>query len=182
MPTEIKVKEAMLSGVIIGKPTQTIKEIAVMMKKEDVGMIVIVDGGKPAGTITREDIIDKVVAVGKDPNIMKAKDIMGFPVVTVSPEDDLATVSRLMVKYGYERMPVVSMGKLVGLISDREIAKIAPAAIEILRERLFVEGEPAVVEEFNSGECELCANFNEQLHKINDRWVCDACKDEAAEL
>ena len=182
MPTDIKVKEAMIARVIIGKPTQTVKEIASIMKKEDVGMIVICEGSKPIGTVTREDIIDKVVASGKEVSSVKAKDIMNFPVVTAGLEDDLATVSRIMVKYGYERLPVVSMGKLVGLISDREIAKIAPAAIEILRERLFIDSEPAVAEEFNSGECELCANFNEQLHLINDRWVCDACKDEAAEL
>ncbi len=113
---------------------------------------------------------------------MTAKQIMSFPIIAAGPDDDLADVSRTMVEHGFERMPVISMGRLVGLISDREIAKVAPAAIEILRERLFIEGEPPQVEEFNSGDCQLCGNYNEQLHNINDRWVCDSCKNEAAEL
>ncbi len=182
MPTDISVKEAMVARVVTGRPTQTIKEIANIMKKEDVGLVVIVEGKKPIGTVTREDIVNKVTASTKEPAKVRAKDIMGFPVITLGPDDDIAKAAHLMVEYGYTRIPVVSMGKLVGLISEREIAKVAPAAIEILRERLFIEGEPPVVEEFNSGECELCGNFDEQLRSVNDRWVCSACKDEAAEL
>ena len=182
MPTDIKVKEAMVARVVTGRSSQTIKEIAETMKKEDVGMIVVVEGKKVVGVVTREDIVNKVTTEAKDPSTITAKQIMNSPVVTVSPDDDLAKASRIMVEHGYTRLPVVSMGKLVGLISEREVAKVAPAAIEILRERLFIEGEPPQVTEFNEGDCELCGNYNEQLHNINDRWVCDSCKNEAAEL
>ncbi|MBU5557682.1 MAG: CBS domain-containing protein [Candidatus Aenigmatarchaeota archaeon] len=182
MPTGIKVSEAMVSRVITARPSQTVMEGSRLMRDEDVGMLVICEGNRPVGVVTREDIVDKVTALDKQASKVTLKEIMGSPVVTCSPDDDLADAAKVMVKHGFERLPVVRMGKLVGLISDREIAKVAPAAIEILRERLLMSEPPPTIEEFNSGDCELCGNFSEALHLINDRWVCDSCKDEASEL
>lgn len=182
MPTGIQVKDAMVARVVTARPSQTVLEGSRLMKKEDVGSVIICEGNKPIGIVTREDVVNKVVAKDMKPSEIKLKEIMNTPLITCSPDNDLADVARTMTKYGYERIPVVSLGRLVGIISDREIAKVAPAAIEILRERLFIEGEPSTIEEFNSGECELCGNFSEMLHNVNDRWVCDTCKEESSEL
>ena len=72
----------------------------------------------------------------------------------------------------------MSEGKLLGIISAREIAKVAPAVIEILTENIKIE-EPQHFEEENEGECELCSNFSDKLIKVNEKWVCDTCKEEA---
>lgn len=182
MTTGIKVKDAMLSRVVTARPSQTVLEGSKLMKKEDVGTVVICEGKKPIGIVTREDVVDKVASKDLQTSKVLLKDIMTSPVVAASPDEDLSNAARTMTKHGYERLPVVSLGKLVGIISDREIAKVAPAAIEILRERLLIEEPPQIIEEANSGDCELCGNFSEELHNINDRWVCDSCKEEAAEL
>lgn len=183
--TGIKVKDAMISKVITAKPSDSVYAAAKLMKDEDVGMLVVVEGGRPAGVITREDVVVKVVAAKKDSEKVKIKDVMGAPVITSFPDEDIADAARKMSSRGYERIPVVSMGKLVGIVSDREVAKVAPAAIEILRERLLVE-QPETggggKEDSSAGECELCGNYNETLHNVNDRWVCDNCKEEAGEL
>ena len=188
MSTGITVKEAMVNRVVTIRPTQTVAEAAKMMKKEDVGMLVIIEGRKPLGIITREDIINKIVASDKHASDVKIKEIMSSSVITSSPDEDMADAARKMSRYGYERLPVVDMGKLVGVISDREIAKVAPAAIEILRERLLIDEPEDASEEVAeekrtvSGDCELCYNYSETLHKVNGKWVCEACKEEAAEL
>lgn len=183
--TGIKVKEAMIEKVITIKSCENVFDAAKTMSDEDVGMLVVLDGKRPVGVITREDIVVKIVAKKTDPEKIKVKEIMGSPVITVSPDDDLADAARVMSKRGYERLPVVSMGKLVGIVSDREVAKVAPAAIEILRERLLIEQPETAgegVAEGSAGECELCGNHSENLHNINDRWVCDNCKEEAGEI
>jgi len=182
MPTGIKVSEAMIGRVISAKPSESVAAISKIMRDEDVGLLVICEGNRPVGVVTREDVVNKVAAVDKTASKILVKEIMSYDVVTCSPDDDLADAARVMAKHGFERLPVVQMGKLVGLLSDREIAKVAPAAIEILRERLLMAEPGTGVEEFNSGDCELCGNFSEHLHYINDRWVCDSCKNEAAEL
>lgn len=182
MPTEIKVKDVMISRVVTARPTQTVFEAAKIMKKEDIGSVIVCESSKPIGIVTREDIVTKVVSKDLQPSKIQLKKIMNAPLITCSPDDDLATVSRKIAKYNYERIPVVKLGKLIGIIADRDIAKVCPAAMQILRERLMIEEPPPVVEEFNSGDCELCGNYSESLHYINDRWVCDSCKEEAGEL
>jgi CBS domain-containing protein len=182
MPTGIKVSEAMVGRVVTARPSENVAESSKKMRDEDVGLLVVCEGVRPIGVVTREDIVDKVTAADKHASKVTLKEIMTFPVITCSPDDDLADAARVMARHGFERLPVVQMGKLVGILSDREIAKVAPAAIEILRERLLMEEPTSAAVEFNSGDCELCGNFSEALHYVNDRWVCDSCKNEAAEL
>jgi len=182
MPTGIKVKDAMITEVITARPGQTVLEASIIMKKEDVGSVVICEGSNPVGIITREDIINKVAAEDKLSSKIFIKDIMSQNLVTCDPECDIAEAARLMSKNKYERIPIISMGKLVGIISAREIAKVAPAVIEILTEHIRIEEPEKIEEETNEGECELCGNYSGELHNINDKWVCDSCKEEAAGL
>ena len=189
MPTDIKVKDAMVSPAVTTTADVTIFAAAKIMKNKDIGSLVIVKGNdkKPVGIVTREDIIDKVTAKDLQPSKILVKDIMSTGLITVNPDDDIIVAAKEMAKYGFERLPVVNMGKLVGILSTREVAKIAPAAIEVLRERLMLE-EPEETDnkeaegETTAGECEICGNYSDTLHNVNDRWVCDNDKEEAAEL
>src|SRR3989304_2359846 len=171
MPTGIKIKDAMIKNVVTAKPSQTVHDGAKIMAKEDVGSLIIVDGKNPIGIVTREDVVNKIVAKNVPANTTLLKDIMSKELVVVSPNDDMLDAARKMSKHGYERIPVLENGKLVGILSTREIAKVAPQAIETLRERLLiVEPEKLSDEEFTEGECEMCGNFSAELRKINDRW------------
>ena len=182
MPTDIKVKDAMVNRVVTAKPEQSVEEGAKIMKEEDVGLLVIMEGKTPVGVVTREDVVTKITAKDRSASTIRLKEIMSSPVIAIEPSRDIADAARLMVKHGFERLPVMQAGKLVGILSDREIAKTAPAAIEILRERLLAEEEGEGVPEATEGECELCGNFNEELKMINGKWVCSSCEEEAAEL
>lgn len=183
MPTGIKVKDAMIKEVVTTKPSQTVFEGAKLMEKGDVGSIIICENYKPVGIVTREDIVNKIVAKNVDASKTLLKDVMTKEIVSCSSTDDLRDVAHKMSKHGYERIPVIDSGKLVGIISTREIAKVAPQEIEILRERLLIN-EPGQIpeEEFSEGECELCGNFSAELRNVNDRWVCVNCKEEAEEI
>jgi CBS domain-containing protein len=182
MPTGIKVKDAMVKRVITARLSQTAFDASKTMKKEDVGSVIVVEGNKPIGIVTREDIVNKITAKDLQASKISLKEIMTNDLITCPPDCDIAEAARLMSKYQYERIPIVSMGKLVGIISTREIAKVAPAALEIATEHLRIQGPEAVEGETNSGECELCGNYSEELHNVNDKWVCDSCKEEAEEL
>ena len=183
MATGIKVKDAMVSRVVTAMPSQSILKASKIMKKEDVGSVIVIEGKKPIGIVTREDIINKVVVKDLPPSKTLIKDIMSKDLIACSPDSYISVVARLMSKYRYERIPVVSTDKLIGIISTREIAKVAPAALEVLTEHLRIEEPQGVgVEKTSEGECELCGNYSEELHNINDAWVCDACKEEAAEI
>lgn len=182
MSTGIKVKDAMVSRVVTARPSQTVFEGSKLMRKEGVGSLIICEGNKPIGIVTREDIVDKITAKDLQASKMTLKNIMSSSLIYCAPDCDISEAARMMSRYKYERIPVVSMGKLIGIISTREIAKVAPAALEIATEHLRIEVPEKIEEETNEGECELCGNYSEELHDVNDKWVCDACKDEAEEL
>ena len=179
MPTGIKVKEAMISRVVTARPSQTVLEASKIMKKEDIGSLVIVEGNKPIGIVTREDIVNKVVANDMPTSKTLLQDVMSKNLVICPPDCDISEAARLMSKHKYERIPVVSMGKLVGMISAREIAKVAPAALEIATEHLRIEEPQNFEEETQEGECEKCGNYSEELYNINDLWICGSCRDES---
>jgi CBS domain-containing protein len=182
MPTGIKVKDAMVSRVVTAIPSQNVFQASKTMKKEGIGSIVVVEGSNPIGIVTREDIVDKVTSKDLQASKILLKDIMSKDLITCTPDCDISEAARIMSKNKYESIPIVSMGKLVGMLSTREIAKVAPAALEIATEHLRIEEPEKFEEETNEGECELCGNYSEELHNINDKWVCDSCKDEAEEL
>ncbi len=52
---------------------------------------------------------------------MLVKDVMHFPVETVSPETSLEGAYRLLLERGIRHLPVVEGGKVVGVITDRDI-------------------------------------------------------------
>jgi len=178
MDSKIKVKDAMVTRVITGKPRQTVFNASKIMKKEDVGSLIIVEDSKPVGIITREDIIDKVTAKDMKASEVLIKDVMSKNLVTCTPDSTITEAAQLMSKYKYERIPVVLMGKLVGIISAREIAKVAPPLLEIATEHLRIEEPSQLVEETTSGECESCGNYAEELFFVSDRWICESCRDE----
>ena len=178
----IMVKDVMSTRVISCSSGTTVADAAKIMRDEDVGSIVILEGKKPVGIATREDITNKVAAENKAPSDVLIKDIMSSPVITASSEEDLADVARRMNQFGYERMPVKFLDKLVGFISVRDILRVSPGLLEIMKESLEHIVPEGYEEEYNAGECELCGNFDEQLRNVNDRWVCASCQDEAAEI
>ena len=182
MATGIKVKDAMVNRVVTARPEQTAFEGSKIMKKEDIGSLVICDGKTPIGIVTREDIVNKITAKDILSSKVILKDIMTTDLITCTPENDISEAAALMSKHQYERLPVISMGNLIGIISTREIAKVAPFALEVLTEHLRIEEGSQTFEETNSGECELCGNFSEELRNINDRWVCETCKEESEDL
>ena len=183
MSTDVKVKDAMITDVVTGSQEETVQQIAIKMKEKDVGSVIICDNSKVVGIVTREDIVNKVVAKNIIPDSLIVKDIMSINVVFIEPDADLADAAKTMTKYGFERLPVIKDGKLGGIISDREIAKISPSLIEILRERLLLDENQGPEDEHidrTSGICELCGNFYEDLQQIDGKWVCETCKEEAS--
>lgn len=56
-----------------------------------------------------------------------ARDIMSSPLFFVSPQDRVVVATDLMGRMGYRHLPVVEDGKLVGILSDRELISTSAA-------------------------------------------------------
>jgi len=75
------------------------------------------------GIVTRKDIVNKVVADGKNPKDVKVHEIMTKPLITVSPGLSVEYCARLFAKTGIRRAPVFDGKKIVGILSNSDIFK-----------------------------------------------------------
>ncbi len=70
--------------------------------------------------------------------LMLVRDRMSVDPVTVSPDDTLREARRLIREHGLRRFPVVENGKLVGIVTDRDVRQ-ADMSSAVVQERRYVE-------------------------------------------
>jgi CBS domain-containing protein len=119
------VKDAMTADVKTAAPSQSLTDVARLMKQEDVGSVPVVDGERLIGVVTDRDIVVRGIADGSDPHAIKAGDIASRDVVTVRPGDNLEEALRLMAQHQVRRLPVVDDGHLVGMVAQADVAQEA---------------------------------------------------------
>ena len=122
-----KCSDIMTKDLIFSHPTDTVDDVAKLMKKEDIGPVLIVEKGdqgkRLVGIVTDRDLAIKVVGEGRDPKKTKVKDVMTTKVVTCRADDDVQNAMNAMAQHQLRRIPVVDeYGMLVGIISQADVA------------------------------------------------------------
>ena len=178
----VQVKALMRKTVVTVSPENTISEVARKFANNRVGSAVILKGKKPVGIITREDVIN-VVAHGKNINTVKVSELKQQKFVTAKPTDDLLAVVRTMSEEGVKRVPIIDKGKIVGILTEKEILSAVPEMIEILNKKLKSRiSEVSEPGESISGICEDCEDFSDDLRHTVDGWLCEDCRSEENEI
>ncbi len=179
MKTGIEIKNIMTKRIVTAKYSDTVQEIAKKMAKKRVGSIIITKKDRPVGIITETDINKRIVAKARDPKKTKAENIMTSPIVHVNPKDDVSEVVEKMKKHKIRRFPVVRRGKIVGIVTNTDIARISPEMIEVLNLRLKMRTvEPRIEMGITAGICEECENYSQNLMFVNNQWVCEQCREQ----
>ena len=120
------VKDAMTADPCTIDADQTVAYAAKMMRDEDVGIAPVVEGQRLVGTLTDRDIAVRVVAEGRDPQVVKAREVASTELITVDPQQDLDEALRLMANHQVRRLPVVEEdGRVVGVLAQADIAEEA---------------------------------------------------------
>lgn len=103
-----------------------------------IGSVLVSDGGF-VGIITKMDVV-RLVATGKNPKEVKAKDVMSSPLKKVNASSPVMDVAKVMRKEGIHRVVVMDKGNVVGIISDKDIVGVAPEIVDITCEVRKIEG------------------------------------------
>jgi CBS domain-containing protein len=107
-------------------PEEKISDVALLMKAQDIGPVLIVESEEEqrlVGIITDRDIAIKVVADGLDPQTTPVSQVMTRDPVTCLDTDELGKALSSMSSYQLRRIPVVNeSGRLVGIIAQADIA------------------------------------------------------------
>jgi CBS domain-containing protein len=114
-----------------------------IMADKHVGLVVVLEGDKLVGVLSERDCARRVVLAKKSPEATPVADIMVRNVVTVDLAQTFADCLRLMHQHGIRHLPVVDKGKVVGVVSIRDllseaVAHHAKIIAELERERLTI--------------------------------------------
>ena len=161
--------------IITVKPTDKLIATAKKMARRRIGGLPVVSKKKLIGIITERDIINKVCAKNKDLKKLKVKDVMTSPVkVFAEKHDDLTDIAKKMVKHDVSRVPIVDGEKLVGFITNKDIARESPVLINVLLEQLRVSNPDFRFEPNAFGKCEVCGSPG-QLDFRSSKFLCEIC-------
>jgi len=89
------------------------------------------------------------------------------------PDEDISDVAKKMSHYDVSRIPVVEEGKLVGLVTNKELVKEAPQLLNYIVEKIRVS-EDCFDNPDSFGKCNLCGSA-EHLNFKNGLFVCGLC-------
>jgi CBS domain-containing protein len=106
---------------------KTIAEAAVRLAKRDVGALPICDdGGRLKGLLTEHDIVQKVIATGKDPKTTRVGEVTQSNPTSVKADDPLDAVLRRMIDAKAWRLPVIEDKQVVGILTQADLALNLP--------------------------------------------------------
>jgi CBS domain-containing protein len=179
MASETIVKEAMKTNLAIVQPTATVINAAKLMKQRKIGNVIVVEKNQAVGILTESDILKKVVAEGKNAKDVKVKDVMSTPIIVIEPYLTLDQAMNTMTKCNIRRLPVIENGKLIGIITIKDIFKLSPILREISREwyDIKVRDEAYLKTQVFSGKCEDCGILSSNLKDFNGHLLCESCID-----
>lgn len=120
----MKVRDLMAHEVVTCGPTDSLNVAARLMWERDCGCVPVVGRDNLAvGIVTDRDICMGAYTQGRSLHLIEVRDVMGSPVVSCEPGDDLITAENLMRDNRVRRLLVCDGdGKLVGVISLSDIA------------------------------------------------------------
>jgi len=117
------VEGIMKSPVVTIDHRSSVMEVAKVMAKNRVGGLVVTVEGKPVAMVTERDILDKVVATGDDASRIPVRRIMSKPLITVRRNLSIIEAIMLMRRKKVRRLPVLEEGRLIGIVTERDLLK-----------------------------------------------------------
>lgn len=121
----MKVSEVMGKPIVIS-PDATVKDAAKKMCELNVTTLMVIDTNKLVGILTDCDIVDRFVTTDKTSKEVCVKDIMSSHLIKADADENVEYACSLMIKNKIRRLPVVSKGRLVGMLTLDYIAKHLP--------------------------------------------------------
>jgi CBS domain-containing protein len=112
-------------------PDATVFEAVGRMAEHNIGALVVMDGETVVGIVSERDYSRKIVLRGRSSKETAVREVMSSPVFSVAPGQSRDECMALMTERRLRHLPVVSEGRLIGMISIGDVVK------DILSEQQF---------------------------------------------
>ena len=135
----MQVRDVMTEATITESEADTLRAAAERMWRNQTGSLLVVDDDRLTGIITERDVL-RAVALGVDLGAATVDEAMTVEVFTVPPDMSLREAAREMAARWIRHLPVVEEGRLLGVVSMRDVTGVFAA---------FAPGGPSVEHEFD---------------------------------
>ena len=114
--------------VIFGcRADERLCEVAARMVEKKVGSLAVLEGDQVTGIITERDLA-AALAASADPTSVNAAAYASTEVKTAGLEEDSRDVARRMLEAGIRHLPVDREGRMVGMVSMRDLLAVHTCA------------------------------------------------------
>lgn len=130
------VREVMSKPPVTVRDTATVKSAIALLEQHDISAMPVIDSaGHLTGVVSEADVIKEMVVPDQRAHEIPVRltaapihavvaDIMSTHPVTVSSDTDLAVATELMTSSAVKSLPVVDRGRLVGVVSRRDVIRV----------------------------------------------------------
>ena len=124
-------------------PNSTVYDALVMMAVKNVGALMVKDGDDFVGVFSERDYARKIILKGKTSLNTPLREIMTRETITVHPDTTIEESMELMTHWHIRHLPVMDEGRLVGMVSMRDIVE----AIISLKDKTIEDLETYILSE-----------------------------------
>ena len=128
-----QIRDIMQKNVVTIEHDKSALDAAKLISEKDISFLVIVKDDKPIGVVTERDFVRKIDSEDKQSSKIPLSEIMSFKFRWVEPSTDIEDAVQKMVNNNIRRLIVLENKKLVGVITQTDLASF-------LRSKLLIDG------------------------------------------
>jgi CBS domain-containing protein len=103
---------------------ETVQQACESMAQHQIGALIILDGEQVVGIFTERDLLTRVVAQGLEAHQTRVGEVMSTELIMISPTETHAACLEKMQRAHCRHLPVVSDGRLMGIVSLRDLLQV----------------------------------------------------------
>jgi CBS domain-containing protein len=123
----MKISEVMTQAAVTDRPDDTLQQAAGKMREQQTGSLLVLDGHDLVGIVNERDVL-KAVATAT-PLDTPVSEVMSKDLITVQPGTSLREAAQIMTERWIRHLPVLEGGRLVGIVSQRDLAGVLAGAL-----------------------------------------------------
>ena len=143
MKTVAELLRAKPARVVKIAPEMSVLEAIKVLAAEDIGAAIVMTGERLAGIFSERDYTRKIILKGRSSDATRVEEVMTANVVVVSPRTRARECMALMTEKNIRHLPVVDEGRVIGMVSIRDIVSDIIADQDFTIEQLehYISGQ-----------------------------------------
>mgnify|MGYP000885056512 CR=1 FL=1 len=105
------------------RPETSVFEALSIMAERDIGAVMVFDDGRVVGVLTERDYARKGILAGRLSKDTPVAELMTRDVVFATPEHSVEQCMALMSDGDFRHLPVMEDGRLIGILSMRDLVR-----------------------------------------------------------